>query len=102
MSEMTIGIGLAVITFLGFGGLISHFLDLPFFASAIGICLVFWLHNSFVTWDDEMPGGYDNPAPNSDIPQDRQGVNKLKFWLVKLSVASVMALLVFYCGINQY
>lgn len=56
MSEMTIGIILAVLTFLIFGGLISHFAELPFFASGIGICLVFWLHYSFMAWDDEMPG----------------------------------------------
>lgn len=102
MSEMTIGIILAVLTFLIFGGLISHFAELPFFASGIGICLIFWLHYSFMAWDDEMPGGYDNPDPEGVIPRDRQGSNKLKYWLVKLSIAAVLASLTFYCGINQY
>jgi uncharacterized membrane protein YfcA len=94
------GILIASVACVLIGWFVSYVSELTFFAAIFGTALVLWIHGSIVAWEDDLPGGYDNPT--DVIPEHRKDLDKLKYWAGTLFGALVLGLIAGYCGLNDY
>jgi hypothetical protein len=89
-------LAIAVFKILFFGSLLSaavgsaiaYFSKVTFLAAMFFTWGAVWLNSSLLSYEDAMPGGFDNL--DGKVPSEFQGLGKLKFWLLTLAGAAVL------------
>lgn len=62
------------------GGVITYFSKQSFLSAMFLVWGALWFNSALLTYEDAMPGGFDNC--DGQIPSELKGRGKIKFWLL--------------------
>ena len=59
---------------------ITYFWQTKFASTTFFVWSALWVNGWIATWEDAMPGGFDNT--DGEVPKDLRGIGRLWFWLM--------------------